>query len=117
MSFALRSHWWGPLLMVVVSGPVDAEDAVALGTELRKLQRECDVVVDVWDVTEIDEVGVFALTAAKRRASNSGWGFALVADRSGPVAEALERAGATDALSPVSSRKEARRVLQLAGDA
>lgn len=114
MSFAMRSHWWGPVLMVVVSGPVQAESAVALGAELRKLQRECDIVVDVWDVSEIDEVGVFALTAAKRRAHAADWGFAVVADPAGPVTEAIEEAGATETLNPVSSRKEARRVLQLA---
>ena len=115
MSFALRSHWWGPLLIVVVSGPVDAERAVELGTELRKLQRECDVVVDLWDVSEMDEVGVFALTAAKRRATAAGWGLGVVANRGGAAAAAIEAAGATETLNPVTSRKEARRVLQLAG--
>jgi anti-anti-sigma regulatory factor len=100
--------------MVVVSGEIDAERAVALGSELRKLQRECDVVVDVWDVTEIDEVGVFALSAAKRRANAAGWGFAVVADATGPVAEAIEIAGATDTLKPYTSRKRAREALHLA---
>ena len=114
MTFALRSHWWGTLLMVVVTGPVDAETAVVLGSELRKLQRECDVVVDLWDVTEIDEVGVFALTASKRRANHAGWGFAVVADPAGPVTAAIEDAGATETLKPFASRKMARRALQLA---
>jgi anti-anti-sigma regulatory factor len=100
--------------MVVVTGPVGAENAVMLGSELRKLQRECSVVVELWDVTAIDEVGVFALTAAKRRADAAGWGFAVVADPAGPVTEAIETAGATETLKPFTSRKTARRALQLA---
>ena len=113
MSFSLRSFYWGALLMIVVTGRVDHESAVLLGSELRKLQREAHVVVDLWDLAEIEEVGVFVLTAAKRRADASGWGFAIVADPNGPIVEAIEAAGATETLKPVASRKQARQVLEL----
>lgn len=113
MTFNLRSHYWGALLMVVVTGRIDHENAVMLGSELRKLQREAHVVIDLWDLAEIEEVGVFVLTAAKRRADAAGWGFAVVTDPAGPIVEAIERAEATGTLKPVASRKEARRVLEL----
>lgn len=113
MTFNLRSHYWGALLMVVVTGRIDHENAVMLGSELRKLQREAHVVVDLWDLSEIEEVGVFVLTAAKRRADAAGWGFGVVADPAGPIVEAIERAEASDTLKPVSTRKEARRVMEL----
>jgi anti-anti-sigma regulatory factor len=114
VSFGLRSHTWGPLLIIVVSGRVDVESAVQLGSEIRRLQRERNVVVDLWDVTELHEVGVFVLTAAKRQAKGSGWGFAVVADPMGACVKAIEDAGATDTLRPFASRRQARQALQTA---
>ena len=114
MSFTLRSHYWGALLMVIVTGRIDHEGAVMLGSELRKLQREAHVVVDLWDLSEIEEVGVFVLTAAKRRAEAAGWGFAIVAEPAGPIVEAIERAEATETLKPVSTRRAAKHAMDLA---
>ena len=107
----MRAHRWGSVLVVVVSGPVDADAAVVLGTQLRKLQRETDVLVDLWDVTELDSVAIDTLAGAKHRAADAGWGFAIVADPESPCAEALA-AHAGDLLKPFASRQAARAGLQ-----
>ena len=109
---ALRSHYWGPLLIVVVSGEIDSKGAALLGSQLRELQIANDVVVDLWDVTEMDAAAVASLEAAKRRADAGGWGFALVADPAGPCDEALKAAGIDGALAPFPSRQAARAALQ-----
>jgi anti-anti-sigma factor len=108
-SFALRSHYWGALLMVVVAGEVDAASAMLLASELRKLQEGNDLVVDLWDVPHIDSAAVTALDTAKRRADAAGWGFAVVADPAGSCARAIEHA---DGLRPFPSRQAARAAMQ-----
>ena len=108
-SFALRSHYWGALLMVVVAGEVDAASAVLLGSELRKLQEGNDLIVDVWDVSRIDTAAVAALDTAKRRADIAGWGFAVVAEPGGHCAQAIQQ---TNGLKTFASRQAARAALQ-----
>ena len=107
----MRAHYWGPVLVVVVNGNVDADAAVVLGTQLRKLQRESDLLIDLWDVTSMDPVAIDTLAGAKHRADAGGWGFAIVADPEGPCAEALA-AHQGDLLKPFRSRKAARDAFQ-----
>jgi anti-anti-sigma regulatory factor len=108
-SFALRSHYWGALLMVVVAGEVDAASSTLLASELRKLQEGNDLIVDLWDVPRIDVGAVTALDTARRRADVAGWGFAIVAEPGGSCAQAIEQ---TDALKTFASRQAARAALQ-----
>ena len=108
----LRSHYWGPVLMVVVGGAMDADGARTVEAHLRHAQGEGDVIVDLWDVTRFDRAAVGVLTDAKRRTEDAGWGFALVADPSGPCRDAIEAAGETGFLRPVATRQQARAALQ-----
>jgi anti-anti-sigma regulatory factor len=100
--------------MVVVAGRCDAACAPSLSAHLRKVRRETDVVVDLWDVAHISPPVVGVLAEAKQSADAEGWGFALVADPAGPCIEAIEAAGEADTLRPFASRQDARRALQLA---
>jgi anti-anti-sigma regulatory factor len=109
---ALRSHYWGVLVVVVASGDLNARGAELLADYLRRVQLDNDVVVDLWDVTLCDSDGVATLEAAKARAAAAGWGFAIVADPEGPCVEALEEAGLTDGIHTYADRHTARAALQ-----
>lgn len=108
---AIRSHYWGALVVVVVGGDLDAEGAARLAAHLRRLQRGNDLLVDLWDVTRCDSEGVAALEAAKHRADVAGWGFAIVTDPAGPCAEALEAGDVASAIPTFSDRRDARAAL------
>ena len=110
--FALRSHYWGALIVVVVSGELDGQGAERLGPLLRKLQPGNDLVVDLWDVTHCDAEGIAPLRIAKARADEAGWGFAVVADPVGPCGEALEAGELGDAIPTFADRHAARAALQ-----
>src|SRR5215208_2731539 len=108
---ALRSHYWGVLVVVVAAGNLNAEGAELLASYLRRVQLDNDVVVDLWDVSMCDAEGVATLEAAKARADEAGWGFAVVADPDGPCVEALEASGAAD-IATYADRHAARVALQ-----
>ena len=108
---ALRSHYWGVLVVVVASGDLNAEGAELLASYLRRVQLDNDVVVDLWDVSLCDPEGVEALEAAKARADEAGWGFAVVADPDGPCVEALEASGVSG-ITTYADRHAARTALQ-----
>ena len=108
----LRSHYWGPTVMVVVGGPLDVEGARTLAAHLRHAQGDGDLIVDLWDVTKFAPDSVAVFTEAKRRADEAGWGFAMVADPNGPCRDAIELAGQTENLRPFTTRQEARAALQ-----
>src|SRR5687768_2448482 len=55
---ALRSHYWGVLVVVVASGDLNSEGAELLGRYLRRVQLDNDVVVDLWDVTRCEAEGI-----------------------------------------------------------
>jgi anti-anti-sigma regulatory factor len=107
---ALRSHYWGVLVVVVASGDLNVQGAELLASYLRRVQQDNDVVVDLWDVSMCDSDGVATLEAAKARADEAGWGFAVVADADGPCAEALAAAGL--AIETHADRHTARTALQ-----
>jgi len=92
---ALRSHYWGVLVVVVASGDLNAEGADVLEDYLHRVQAGNDIVVDLWDVTSCDPEGVAILEANKKRWQEAGWGFAVVADPDGPCNEALTADGTT----------------------
>jgi anti-anti-sigma regulatory factor len=96
--------------VVVASGDLNAEGADLLASYLRRVQLDNDVVVDLWDVSACDSEGVATLEAAKARADEAGWGFALVADPEGPCVGALE-AAATN-FDTYVDRHAAREALQ-----
>jgi anti-anti-sigma regulatory factor len=108
---ALRSHYWGVLVVVVASGELNADGAELLSSYLKRVQLDNDVVVDLWDVTMCDPEGIATLEAAKARADEAGWGFALVADAEGACVEALEAAG-VETIETYPDRHAAREALQ-----
>ena len=108
---ALRSHYWGALVVVVASGDLNSRGAELLRNYLRRVQLENDVVVDLWDVTYCDPEAITVLEAAKERAETAGWGFAVVADPKGPCTEALEASDAST-ITTYADRHEARAALQ-----
>ena len=107
----MRSHYWGALVVAVVSGALDGKGAERLGPFLRKLQRGNDLVVDLWDVTHCDADGLAALKVAKARAVEAGWGFAVVADPAGSPAQALAAAGLMKEIPTFADRRAARAAL------
>ena len=109
---ALRSHYWGVLVVVVAAGELNAEGAELLASYLRRVQLDNDVVVDLWDVTRCDPEGVATLEAAHARADAAGWGFAVVADPDGPCAEALTSSDGTALMATYADRHAAREALQ-----
>ena len=108
---ALRSHYWGVLVVVVAAGEMNAEGAGLLASYVQRVQQDNDVVVDLWDVTLCDPEGVAELEAAKTRAEEAGWGFAVVADPDGPCVEAITNDG-SGPIETYADRHAARAALQ-----
>jgi hypothetical protein len=109
---ALRSYYWGPIVIVVASGELDGQSSGRLAPYLRRLQSGNDLIVDLWDIVECNAEGIAVLDDAKRRADEAGWGFAVVVDPAGPVGDALEAAEA--AIPTFHDRHTARAALQQA---
>ena len=109
---ALRSHYWGALVVVVASGELDPEGAGVLGSHLQKVQRGSDVVVDLWDITRCGPEGIATLKAARERSTELGWGFAVVADPEGPCVEAIAAEGVKTRIETFADRYAARQALR-----
>jgi anti-anti-sigma factor len=90
---SLRSYYWGAIVMVVAAGELDAKTADRLDPYLRRLQAGNDLIVDLWDVDHCDPIGIAALADAMERATEDGWGFAVVIDPAGACGESFEAAG------------------------
>jgi anti-anti-sigma regulatory factor len=86
----LRSNPWGPFIVIVARGEIDPTNVERFAGHLRKSRRDHDVIVDLLDVTRFDAIAVRALKAAHKRAQDTGWGFAVVADPDGPIVAALK---------------------------
>jgi anti-anti-sigma regulatory factor len=112
MKFAIRSHYWGSLVMVILMGELDADGVAVLSSKLGKLQQGNSVLVDLWDVSALDPGAVRVLAAAKQRAEASGWGLEIVCDPNGPCAAAIKAAGSPEGLTVHPTRNEARAALQ-----
>ena len=108
---ALRSHYWGVLVVVVASGDLDPDGAERLASYLRRVQLDNDVVMDLWDVSRCTPEAIATLESAKARAEAAGWGFAIVADPDGPCVEAIEASGVSDIVT-YADRHTAREALQ-----
>ena len=96
--------------MVVAAGELDARAIERFDPYLRRLQADNDLIVDLWDVTGCDAAGIAVLREAAERASEAGWGFAVVIDPGGPCGEAFESAGV--GIPAYHDRHTARAALQ-----
>jgi anti-anti-sigma regulatory factor len=109
---SLRSYYWGAIVMVVAAGELDTSTTERLAPYLRRLQAGNDLIVDLWDVTRCDPVGIVALDEARERAQEAGWGFAVVVDPAGPCGEAIDGADLETAIPAFHDRHAARAALQ-----
>lgn len=95
-------------------GEVDLTTVADLDSALRQVQGNGDanVVLDLWDVTFIDSVGLGVLLSAKRRAQKGIGGFAVIAEPGGPVQTVFDLAGLTDSLPIFATRALAASTLR-----
>jgi anti-anti-sigma factor len=96
--------------IVAVSDEVDLSNATDLRGALARMQRpdRPPVLVDLWEVTFLESVGLAVLLGAHRRARRMRHGFAVVAPPDGPVARLLKLTGLSEVLLLFGSRDAAR---------
>ena len=109
---ALRAHYWGPLVIVVARGQLDAETDWLLRDYVSKFRGKRSVILDLWDVADCDAAGVESLKSVQRLVEEGGWGFAVVGDPSGPCVKALEAHPVARTLLTFADRRTAREGLQ-----
>ena len=102
--------------LVRAVGEIDLQTVAELDSALTAVQGDghSHVVLDLWDVTFIDSVGLGVLLSAKRRAEKGIGGFAVVAEPHGPVQTVFELAGLSDTMSVYSTRALATSTLRTA---
>ena len=100
--------------VIHADGEVDLSTVAELDSTLRRVQEDghTNVVLDLWDVTFIDSVGIGVLLSARRRAEKGIAGFAVIAEPSGPVQNVFDLAGLTDSLSVFATRALAMSTLR-----
>lgn len=109
---SLRWYQWGSAVVVVVAGEIDASNVHRLDGYVRELQGQHDLILDLVDVTRCEPAGVAALKAAQQRADQSGWGFAVVADRRGLCGSAIQADRLARKIRTFPNRHGARAALQ-----
>jgi anti-anti-sigma factor len=94
-------------------GEIDLENVSDLDVALAQIQedRDASVLLDLWDVTFIDSIGLGVLLSARRRAQRGSGGFVVVAEPSGAVRRVFDAAGISDALPVYATRDLARATL------
>jgi anti-anti-sigma regulatory factor len=110
--FALRSHYWGALLVIVVMGEVESDGAAAFASSLANVPLATGLLIDLVDAKSLDPGAVEALGAARQRSEGEGWGFAVVCDPDGACAKAIRASEHADGLKIFRTRQEARAALQ-----
>lgn len=100
--------------LVRALGEIDLATVRDLDVTLTQLQADSgtSLLLDLWDVTYIDAIGIGVLLSASRRAQHHRRGFAVVAEPSGAVGRIFELAGVANALSVCASRTLATSRLQ-----
>ena len=92
--------------LVQAVGEIDIQTVAELDSALTEVQGDghTHVVLDLWDVTFIDSVGLGVLLSASSRAQKGAGGFAVVAEPHGQVQMVFDVAGLKDALPLYSTR-------------
>jgi anti-sigma B factor antagonist len=96
--------------LVRALGEIDLATVRDLDLVLTQVQSD-SLVLDLWDVTYIDSIGIGVLLSASRRARHNRRGFAVVAEPNGPVGRVFDLTGVTAALSVCASRALATSML------
>jgi anti-anti-sigma factor len=96
--------------LVRALGEIDLETVPDLDLALTQIQREPDtsVLLDLWDATYIDSIGIGVLLSARRRAHAHRCGFAVVAEPEGLVRRVFDAAGISGTLPVYATRDLAR---------
>jgi anti-sigma B factor antagonist len=99
--------------LVRALGEIDLQTVADLDLALAQIQVDPDasVLLDLWDTTFIDSVGLGVLLSARRRAQRGPGGFAVVAEPSGAVQRVFEAAGNSETLPVYATRDLARATL------
>ena len=92
--------------LVRASGGIDFQTVAELDSTLTQVQGDghTHVVLDLWDVTFIDSVGLGVLLSASRRAEKGVGGFAVVAEPRGHIHMVFDLAGLKDVLPLYATR-------------
>jgi anti-sigma B factor antagonist len=100
--------------LVRAVGEIDLQTVADLDSALTEAQGDghTHVVLDLWDVTFIDSVGLGVLLSASRRAEKGLGGFAVVAEPRGPVHMVFDVTGLKDALPLYATRALATSTLR-----
>jgi anti-sigma B factor antagonist len=100
--------------LVRALGEIDLQTVANLDSALAQVQGDgrTHLLLDLWDVTFIDSVGLGVLLSAKRRAQKGVGGFAVVAEPHGPVHMVFDLAGLTDTLPVYATRALATSTLR-----
>ena len=100
--------------VVRASGEIDLQTVADLDSALTEAQRDghTHVLLDLWDVTFIDSVGLGILLSAHRRAEKGIGGFAVVAEPGGVIQTAFELTGLSATLSVYSTPAFAKSMLR-----
>jgi len=95
--------------VLVLTGPLDGIGGAQFLWYLRSLGIDCDVVLDIWDLSGCDSEGLAAIRKARQRVDTAGWRFAVVGDPNSPCGAAL---GASYRIPIFSTRRTARAALR-----
>ena len=106
---AVRSQEWGHFLVVTVRGELTAANAEKLKACVLKIQGARPVILDLWDVRQCEPEGIAAVRDVMHLLEEQAWACAVVADPSGPCAEALE--ADADPIATYRDRRTARSAL------
>jgi anti-anti-sigma factor len=100
------AHQADNLCLVRALGEIDLATIRDLDFALTQVMADSDtnLLLDLWDVTHIDSIGIGVLLSASRRAQRNRSGFAVVAEPDGPVGRIFDLAGVTGALSVCATR-------------
>ncbi len=108
---ALRSHYWGVLVVVVAAGDLNTEGADLLASYLRASSSTTTSSSTSGTSRSATPMGSRRSRPRRPGPDEAGWGFAVVADPDGACAEALEASGVSD-IATYADRRAAREALQ-----
>ena len=94
------------ICLVRAHGAINQQSVKDLDSALTQIQGggHTHVLLDLWDATFIDSVGLGVLLSARRRSHRALGGFAVVAEPNGRVQRVFELAGLTDTLPVYATR-------------
>jgi ABC-type transporter Mla MlaB component len=87
---AVRQEEWGHFIVVSTRGDLNATNSEELKKCVLEIQGAWPVILDLSDVSRCDPAGIATVRDVTQLLESQAWACAVVADPSGPCAEALE---------------------------